>query len=98
MIGFAGLKYLDEMDEVDIGYRFLTKYWGAGLASEAARAVLDFGFRNLHLEEIIGLAVPDNAASIRILEKLGMEFVETMDYFGLQAAKYVIRNPQNSWP
>jgi RimJ/RimL family protein N-acetyltransferase len=96
VIGFTGLKYLDERDEVDIGYRLLPKYWGAGLATEAASAALDFGFRSLQLKEIIGLAVPDNVASIRILEKLGMDFVEMVDYFGLQAAKYVIRGPRSS--
>jgi RimJ/RimL family protein N-acetyltransferase len=96
VIGFAGLKYMDERDEVDIGYRLLPQYWGAGFATEAASAALDFGFRSLQLKEIIGLAVPDNAASIRVLEKLGMGFVEMVDYFGLQAAKYVIKGPRNS--
>ena len=38
MIGFCGLKYLPEMDEVDIGYRFLPEYWGRGLATEAGTA------------------------------------------------------------
>jgi RimJ/RimL family protein N-acetyltransferase len=41
VIGFAGLKYLDDLGEVDLGYRLLPAYWGAGLATEAARAVMD---------------------------------------------------------
>lgn len=96
VIGFAGLKYLEELDEVDIGYRLLPEYWGAGIATEAAQAVLEFGFRKLQMEEIIGLAVPENVASIRILEKLGMNFVGMVDYLGLQAARYVIRGTRTS--
>ena len=38
LIGFAGLKYLDELREVDVGYRLLPEYWGMGLATEAAQA------------------------------------------------------------
>ena len=96
LIGFAGLKYLDELDEVDIGYRLLPDYWGSGLATEASRAVLDYGFRKLELEESIALALPGNVASIRILEKLGMNYVGMVDYLDLQAARYVIQRNRNS--
>src|SRR5437868_12292926 len=53
VIGFAGLKYLEELEEVDIGYRFLPAYWGLGLATEAARAVLNHGFTRLGLGRIV---------------------------------------------
>src|SRR6516165_7921619 len=80
IIGFAGLKYLEDLKEVDIGYRLVPAHWGAGLATEAGRAVLDYGFRELHLEEIIGLADPANVASVRVLEKLGFSFDRMMEY------------------
>ncbi len=72
IIGFAGLKRLPESGEVDIGYRFLPAYWGLGLATESGRAILEYGFGTLGLKQIIGLVDPDNIASARVLEKLGM--------------------------
>jgi RimJ/RimL family protein N-acetyltransferase len=90
VIGFAGLKYLDDLGEVDIGYRFLPARWGRGLATEAGRAVLDYGFRRLGLERVIGLADPANVASVRVLQKLGLTFVGEQEYHGQNAAWYVI--------
>ena len=55
MIGFCGLKYLDDLNAVDIGYRFLPEYWGRGLATEACLASVTFGFEVLKLDLIIGL-------------------------------------------
>jgi ribosomal-protein-alanine N-acetyltransferase len=90
VIGFAGLKYLDDLHEVDIGYRFLPACWGRGLATEAGRAVLDYGFKQLGLQRIIGLVDPDNIASVRVLEKLGFTFAAMIDYQGQSIARYVI--------
>src|SRR5438067_2469193 len=50
VIGFAGLKFLDDLREVHIGYRFLPAYWGKGLATEACRPTMSFGFEVLKLE------------------------------------------------
>jgi ribosomal-protein-alanine N-acetyltransferase len=94
VIGFAGLEYLDDLGEVDIGYRFFPEYWGQGLATEAAFPLLDDGFTRLKLPRILGLVHPENAASVRILQKLGMAYVETFEYFGCRTAKYVIDRTQ----
>ncbi len=72
-IGFTGLKYLEDMNEVDLGYRFMREYWGKGIASESARASLRYGFETLQLNRIIGMVLPENIASVRVLEKLGFE-------------------------
>src|ERR1700736_1574989 len=48
-IGFAGLKYLEELGEVELGFRLMRAYWGLGLATEAAIASVRFGFANLAL-------------------------------------------------
>ncbi|MCP3984270.1 MAG: GNAT family N-acetyltransferase, partial [bacterium] len=88
VIGFCGLKYLPELDAVDVGYRFLPKYWGRGLATEACRASLDFGFTTLELEQIIGLVLPENVASIRVLEKVGMQPDGEVVYDGEHALRY----------
>lgn len=91
VIGFAGLKYLDDLDAVDLGYRFLPAFWGRGLATEAARAVLDDGFTRLGLEEVLGLVLPGNPASARVLEKVGMHREGTLQDGDLQVLRYVIR-------
>ena len=79
-IGWCGLKkHKDEV--VDIGYRFFKKDWGKGFATESAKASLAYGFNNLNLPEIIGRSDASNIASIKVLQKLNMQFwkEETID-------------------
>ncbi len=90
LIGFCGLKYLDELGEVDVGFRFLPEYWGRGLATEACRACVDFGFERMGLKRIIALVLPENLASIRVLEKVGMRFDGEVGYEGIVALRYVV--------
>lgn len=71
-IGWCGLKWLEETDEIDLGYRFLKETWGKGIATEAARSCLDYGFNELHFSRITATVLPQNIASIRVLKKLGM--------------------------
>lgn len=73
-IGFTGLKYLEDLKEVDLGYRFMKKYWGNGIATEAGKASINFGFEALGLDKIIAMVLPENQASIRVLEKLQFEY------------------------
>jgi RimJ/RimL family protein N-acetyltransferase len=73
-LGWCGLKYHPETDEVDLGYRFMKKYWGKGYATESSRASLDYGFHTLKLERIIAKAMPDNKDSLKVMQKLGMTF------------------------
>ena len=91
VVGFCGLKYLEDLDEVDLGYRFLPEYWGMGLATEACVASVAFGFATLGLSEIIGLVLPENKASIRVLEKAGMTFEGSMDYLGSEVLRYAVK-------
>jgi RimJ/RimL family protein N-acetyltransferase len=93
VIGFAGLKYLVDLDEVDIGYRFLPEHWGQGIATEACHPLMQYGFETLNLERIIGLVEPDNTASVRVLEKLGLHHAGMIDYRGSSVAKYVRTRP-----
>ena len=73
-IGFTGLKYLEDMDEVDLGYRFMKEYWGKGIATESAKACVTLGFNKLGLKRMIAMVLPENTGSIRVLEKLNFEF------------------------
>jgi len=93
VIGFAGLKYLDDLNEVDLGYRLLPAWWGAGLATEACRPILDFGFARLGLNQIIALVDPANSASIRVLEKLGMTRLGIIQLHGDECVKYTSDAP-----
>jgi len=93
-IGQGGLNYLDETGEVEVDYALARAYWGRGIATEVARASLRFGFEHLGLERIIGLAVPENIASRRVLERIGMVFVKETHLFGLDLVNYTIERDQ----
>lgn len=72
LVGFCGLKYLEDIGETDIGYRFLPRCWGLGYATESSRAVMQHGMETLGLTRIIGLVEPQNTGSVRVLEKIGL--------------------------
>jgi RimJ/RimL family protein N-acetyltransferase len=74
-IGWCGLKFRPELDEIDLGYRLMQKARGNGYASEAAQASLEYGFTKLNLKLITGRAHIENLASIKVLEKIGMNFI-----------------------
>ncbi len=74
-IGWCGLKFRPELDEIDLGYRLMQKAWGNGYATEAAQASLEHGFTKLNLKLITGRAHIENLASIKVLEKIGMDFI-----------------------
>lgn len=93
LIGWSGLQYLPETDEIEIGYLLSKPYWGKGLATESATAGLDYGFNSLSIEKIIGIVHPENVASQKVLEKIGLKFQEQADYFGMECYKYLALNP-----
>jgi RimJ/RimL family protein N-acetyltransferase len=93
VIGFSGLKYLPELDEVDVGFRFLPEYWGKGIATETCTACIAFGFDVLNLERILGLVLEENTASIRVLEKCGLTPDGEIMFEDECALKYEILRP-----
>lgn len=73
LIGNCGIRVNDpEMREANIGYELNTQYWGQGYATEAAQAILKFGFEELRMHRIWSWCVAQNLASVRVLEKIGM--------------------------
>jgi [ribosomal protein S5]-alanine N-acetyltransferase len=88
--GLAGLKYLDELGEVDVAYRLLLAHWGQGLATEVALASVRYGFADLGLKRIIGLVMPKNIASLRVLEKTGLRYTEEVFLWGHGFSNYII--------
>ena len=82
IIGFAGLKYLPEFNETDIGFRFLPEYWGKGIATEASKEIIKYGFEKLGLVQIIGIAIAENIGSCKVLERIGMSLYKIDEYDG----------------
>lgn len=87
-IGFAGLKYLEDLGETDLGYRLMSTHWGQGYATEACRAILEDGFPRWKLESVIALVLPENVGSVRVLDKLGFEREGEVLEEGLMACQY----------
>ena len=94
-IGWCGLKYRPELDEVDLGYRFMQQYWGKGYATEAAYASIKYGFEKLNLSEITGRAEPANIVSCKVLEHCGMLYIGMQEVEGYNLRTYQIKNPLN---
>jgi len=92
-IGWCGLKRRPELNEIDLGYRFLKQHWGRGYATESAYGCIRYGFGTLGLPEITGRALPGNLASIHVLEKCGMTYRGEQVIEGLLHKTYDISNP-----
>jgi len=92
-LGWCGLRYQPDKNEYDIGFRFFRKYWNNGYATEAANACINYGFTVRKISSIIGCAVKENKASIKVLEKLGMTYESITDFDGNEGVLYRIANP-----
>ncbi len=77
-IGICGLIRRDGLDDADIGFAYHPAYWGQGYADEAAHGVLEHARDALGLQRIAAITNPDNTRSIRLLERLGLKFVRTL--------------------
>lgn len=73
-VGICGFVRRDTLAHPDIGFALLAEHWRQGYGGEAAAAVLEHGFTRLGFQTILGVTSPDNRASIRLLEKLGLRF------------------------
>jgi len=93
IIGWAGLQYLLELDETEVGFLLDRPYWGKGYATEAAQASLQFGFEHFSLDHIIALVHPENLASQRVVEKCGMVILNTISLWGMELLRYRIERP-----
>ena len=72
VIGNCGIRRKPENEwEADIGYELAPEHWGRGYATEAALAIVDFGFRDLQLHRVWSWCIADNVASARVLERVG---------------------------
>ncbi len=80
IIGFCGVKFLEELTETDLGYRFLPEYWGKGIATESSKAIVAYAFNTLQLSNLVASVYPENKVSTSVLEKLKFQFEKEAPY------------------
>jgi ribosomal-protein-alanine N-acetyltransferase len=102
LVGWSGIQPLEfgfnatppqparETEEIEVGYGFDTPHWGKGYATEAADAWLRYGFEEVGLRRIIAVASPKNAGSRHVMEKLGMRYELTGQYYENECVVYAI--------
>jgi RimJ/RimL family protein N-acetyltransferase len=87
VIGFCGYRVMEGTPE--LLYVFAKSAWGKGLATEAARASLRYGFEEQHFERIIAATRHAHAASISVMKKIGMKFEKDVTLYGVEGVSYV---------
>lgn len=108
-LGHCGLIHLrNDPETVELAYAFGKPYWGKGIATEAARACLRYGFEVAKLDRIIGLTYPENKSSQHVLEKIGMQcqgktdkyynltlllFTQTREAYQSDDSFYIVHSP-----
>jgi len=88
-IGWCGLKYLQESDEIDLGYRFHPSAWGKGYATEAAGHTLAYALSEQKIEVVTGRAHIQNLASLKVLEKIGMRWIRDEVFEGYPIKTFI---------
>ena len=89
-VGASGLVFYDNTSEIEIGYRILREHWNRGYATEASVELLKYGFTTLKLKKIVSSAHVDNRASRRVMEKIGMKYIDNRFHYGCLQAYYEI--------
>jgi ribosomal-protein-alanine N-acetyltransferase len=92
LIGFCGFRFLDDTTEIELLYGLAPPHWGKGLATEASRAMLRWGFAEHGFPRVIAITDVPNTASIRVMERLGMTFLERKIHHDLDSVFYVLQH------
>jgi RimJ/RimL family protein N-acetyltransferase len=90
-VGASGVVYYDNTPEIEIGYRMLKEHWNKGYATEASKVLLKYGFENLALKKMVSSAHVDNVASRRVMEKIGLKFMDFRFHYGCKQAYYELQ-------
>lgn len=96
LMGRCGLNLVAETGETEVDVILGAAFWGQGFATEAVRESLRYGFDRPGVERIIGIIHPGNAASRRVLEKVGMKPEGPARYFGMDCERYALARPEPS--
>lgn len=97
-IGWSGIKLVTDsinhhQNFYEIGYRFIRKHWGKGYATEAGLAFVDFAFNEMKIAELHAYADSENNNSKHILEKLGMQHINSFEHQEKEHVWYSLKNP-----
>ena len=90
VIGFCGFRWLDDGVDVELLYGLAPALWHRGLATEAARAALRFGFEAVGFARVLAISDVDNGASIAVMRRLGMELESRFTLAGREHVRYVL--------
>ena len=95
-VGFCGVgpERVHEVEEINLGYRLAHRYWGKGLATEAARASLDYAFGTREFLSIVAIINPDHGASLRVAEKSGFVDYHMTRFHGHEVRLYRLLREQ----
>jgi ribosomal-protein-alanine N-acetyltransferase len=96
-LGWSGIKFItteinNHKDFYEIGYRFIEKHWGKGYATEAGKAFVDFAFNEMKVEVVYAYADAGNENSRKILEKLGLKYINSFEYEEELEVWYELKN------
>ncbi|MFI8853141.1 GNAT family N-acetyltransferase [Streptomyces sp. 891-h] len=93
LIGRCGLNHWELFDEVEAGWTFRRDCWGRGYATEAARAVVEWGFDRLDVDYFTAMIVHGNSASVRVAERLGFEPGRQDTFLGKPVTVHMLHRP-----
>jgi ribosomal-protein-alanine N-acetyltransferase len=96
LIGYCG--FVESDGRAEIGWRLAPAYWEQGLATEAARCALDYGFEVLGFRNVFATVQASNQPSIRVVEKLGMKLESRFERSGREVLVYSVSNPVSPVP
>jgi len=94
LMGRCGLNFIAETGETEGDVILGVPFWGRGYATEAIEGSLRYAAGNLDLGGIVGIVHPENAASRRLLDKVGMKLTGPARYFGMDCLRYVLERPE----
>jgi ribosomal-protein-alanine N-acetyltransferase len=97
VVGCCGLRPYELENQVyEIGFHIMSRYWGKGYATEAAKAVINYAFNEMKIPKLFAGHNPKNSTSQKMLMKLGFEFIGSEFYkpTGLQHPSYELKNPR----
>lgn len=82
LIGFCGVgpELVDDVEEINLGYRLARRFWNQGLATEAAKGVMQYAFDQKHCESVVVIIEPEHTASVRVTEKVGFGDYTVRDF------------------
>ena len=95
LAGFCGLQPLEDLPGIEIGWWLAEDLWGQGLATEAAQVALADGFDRIELQRIVAVALRENRASTRIMDKLGMKYECDAVHRGFPVVLYAIERKKS---